>query len=243
MRFSPRGEDASRGAVALLLTGLLTGLAGCSAGDGGSGQAALSGGQAGPTSSSAPTSGPSSASPTGGTRTGATRSASGTPSDTASPGSTSAGASPSPSPSRRLRPPGPPRPATVKGYTLAAAPKGVQSGFEKISKVHKGVFDGVTVRTVRRKGDDLATLILMGVRSDYAGRRAVGQRILPGIIAGMGRGAEVDRRTIGRQPYAVSEPKGSTLVAWYRGGVLVLVLGGDDSGPVVDYSRAYIVAT
>ena len=149
---------------------------------------------------------------------------------------------PTPS-STRTRAPGPPRPPVVRGYTLGAAPTRVTTSFRQLSRAYSGVFDGVTVRTVRRGEDQVGTLVVMAVDRTYAGRRTVESNVLPGIVAGFGRGARTRQTTIGGQSVVVSEPTGATLVAWYRAGSVVLVLAGDDPDPALRYATAYLEAT
>jgi hypothetical protein len=157
-------------------------------------------------------------------------------------GSATASRRPTPSPTR-TRAPGPPRPPVVRGYTLGAAPARVTTSFRQLSRAYSGVFDGVTVRTVRRGEDQVATLVVMAVDRTYAGRRTVESNVLPGIVAGFGRGARTRQTTIGRQSVVVSEPEGATLVAWYRAGSVVLVLAGDDPEPALRYATAYLKAS
>lgn len=149
-------------------------------------------------------------------------------------------------PSRRSAAPrraAPPRPAAVPGYGLRAAPTSVTAAFTRLARVHGSVLDGVTVRSVRRGSTQVATLILLGVDPTVVDKPAAARRILPGIVAGMSQGAKVGRLRMGSQELAVSEPKGATLVAWFRKGVIVLVVGGDERGPVVAYSTAYVRAS
>ena len=133
-------------------------------------------------------------------------------------------------------------PVRVRGYTLAAAPADVLRTFSRLARTFDGVFDGVTVRRVRRGDDEVATIVLMRVEDKLAGNRTVEQRILPGLVTGLSEGGKVTRTKVGRQQIAVAEPKGATLVAWYRKGLVVLVLGGDERAPVVAYSRGYVTA-
>lgn len=149
---------------------------------------------------------------------------------------------PTPS-STRTRVPGPPRPTVVRGYTLGAAPARVSTSFRQLSRAYSGVFDGVAVRTVRRGSEQVATLVVMAVDRSYAGRRSVEDNVLPGIVAGFGRGARTRQVRIVGQSVVVSEPQGATLVAWYRSGAVVLVLAGDDPARALRYATAYLTAS
>lgn len=224
----PACPPGARRAVAAAALAVALGLTGCTG------------------SPSAPSSAPSSAAGpgTGTTSPSAVPTAFGTaivPSATPS-GTASTTRRPTPSPTR-TRAPGPPRPPAVRGYTLGAAPARATTSFRQLARAYSGVFDGVTVRTVRRGEDRVGTLVVMAVDRTYAGRRTVESNVLPGIVAGFGRGARTRQTTIRGQSVVVSEPQGATLVAWYRAGSVVLVLAGDDRDPALRYATAYLKAT
>jgi hypothetical protein len=219
---APAPCRGTRRAVAAAVLAVVVGLAGCTG------------------SPSVSSSAPPTAAPTGT----ASPTAFGTvvrPSATGS-GSPTASRRPTPSPTR-TRAPGPPRPPVVRGYTLGAAPARVTTSFRQISRAYSGVFDGVTVRTVRRGEDQVGTLVVMTVDRTYAGRRSVERNVLPGIVAGFGSDLRTRQTTIGGQPVVVAEPEGATLVAWYRAGSVVLVYGLDDPAPALRYATAYVRAT
>jgi len=216
---SPRG---SRRAVAAVVLTVALGLTGCTG------------------SPSVSSAGSSSAAPTG-TASPTTFGTVVRPSATPS-GSVSVSRRPTPSPTRS-RAPAPPRPPVVRGYTLGAASARATTSFRQLSRAYSGVFDGITVRTVRRGEDQVGTLVVMAVDRSYAGRRTVERNVLPGMVAGFGTDARTRQTTIGGQPVVVSEPKGATLVAWYRAGSVVLVFGGDDPAPALRYATAYLKAS
>jgi hypothetical protein len=135
-----------------------------------------------------------------------------------------------------------PVPPVVPGYLLTAASSTVQGKFQMVASQFSGVYSGLTVRTVTKGGQQTGTVVLLGLHPELVGNTQVEGRLVPGMVKGMsGQGAKVATQEIGGLDVAVAVTKTASIVAWYRGGTVVLVLAnGGDSAPSVTFSTAYI---
>jgi hypothetical protein len=176
-------------------------------------------------------------SPTGGAQQLPTSSAGGA--TTAVPSVKTAPAVPTPT-----APTNAPVPPVVSGYTLTAASPVVQRKFQTVAAQFRGVYSGLTVRTVLKGNQATATVVLLGLHPELVGNTAVEQRLVPGMIKGMsGQGAKVSTEKINGLDVAVATTKTTSIVAWYRAGTVVLVLAnGADAAPSVTFSKAYLAA-
>ncbi|HEX2805465.1 MAG TPA: hypothetical protein VHN80_04785 [Kineosporiaceae bacterium] len=137
-----------------------------------------------------------------------------------------------------------PVPPVVPGYVLTAASPVVLRKFQTVAGQFRGVYSGLTVRTVLRNNQAGATVVLLGLHPELVGNTQVEQRLVPGMIKGMsGQGAKVTTQKINGMDVAVATTKTTSIVAWYRAGTVVLVLAnGADAAPSVTFSRAYLAA-
>jgi hypothetical protein len=137
-----------------------------------------------------------------------------------------------------------PAPPTVPGYSLTAASPVVLAKFQAVAGQFRGVYSGLTVRTVMRGSQPAGTVVLLGLHPELVGNTQVEQRLVPGMVKGMsGRGAKVTTRRINGVDVAVATTKTTSIVAWYRTGTVVLVLAdGGDATPSVAFSEAYLAA-
>jgi hypothetical protein len=182
----------------------------------------------------------------GGSSTGGSQaipSAAATPAPDASPSvpaAAAAGSSPSPSVA-----PEAPTPPSVPGYTLAAPKDAVHRKFQTVAGQFKGVFSGLTSRTVVKGNQQVGSLVLLGLHSDLVGNTQVEQRLVPGMVKGMsGQGAKVTTPKVGNQSLVVATTKSTNIVAWYRSGAVVLVLGnGTDPAQSLAFAKAYLAAS
>jgi len=165
---------------------------------------------------------------------------SGTPSGTAASGSPSASAA-----VLRTAPAATPTPPAVPGYGLAAAPPATQKQFQSVANSYKNVFGGVTARTVVKGTTQVGTVVLLGLRPELVGNKSVESRLSPGMVKGMsGEGAKVTTQKVGGLDVAVARTTSTSIVSWYRGGTLVLVLGNsNDPAPLLAFAQAYIAAS
>lgn len=141
--------------------------------------------------------------------------------------------------------PAAPVPANVPGYALAAPKADVDRKFQAVAGQFKGVFSGLTSRTVVKGQQQVGSLVLLGLNSDLVGNTQVEQRLVPGMVRGMsGQGAKVTQQRIGSQSVAVATTKSTNIVAWYRSGTVVLVLGnGTDPAQSLAFAKAYLAAS
>lgn len=148
---------------------------------------------------------------------------------------------PSPTPTAPTTAPMPP---SVTGYTLATPSGTVVRRFQTVSDQFRGVFSGVTARTVVKGQQQVGTVILLGLHPELVGNATVEQRLVPGMIKGMsGQGAKVSTQKVNGQDVAVATTKSTNILAWYRSGTVVLVLAnGTDTAPSLAYTKAYLAA-
>jgi hypothetical protein len=137
-----------------------------------------------------------------------------------------------------------PVPPVVPGYVLTAASPVVQRKFQTVAGQFRGVYSGLTVRTVLKNNQAGATVVLLGLHPELVGNTQVEQRLVPGMIKGMsGQGAKVTTQKINGLDVAVATTKTTSIVAWYRTGTVVLVLAnGANAAPSVTFSKAYLAA-
>jgi hypothetical protein len=137
-----------------------------------------------------------------------------------------------------------PVPPVVPGYVLTAASPVVLRKFQTVAGQFRGVYSGLTVRTVLKDNQAGATVVLLGLHPELVGNTQVEQRLVPGMIKGMsGQGAKVTTQKINGLDVAVATTKTTSIVAWYRAGTVVLVLAnGADAAPSVSFSKAYLAA-
>lgn len=140
--------------------------------------------------------------------------------------------------------PAAPTPARVPGYTLAAPKDSVHRRFQTVAGQFKGVFSGITSRTVVKGQQQVGSLVLLGLHPDLVGNTQVEQRLVPGMVRGMsGQGAKVTQQKIGNQTVAVATTKSTNIVAWYKRGCVVLVLGnGTNPASSLAFAKSYLAA-
>jgi hypothetical protein len=162
---------------------------------------------------------------------------------TAGTAAPSAPAAPSTSPTVAV-PATAPTPPAVPGYTLAPASATVVRKFQTVTGKFNGVFAGLTVRTVTKGNDLTGTVVLLGLHPELVGNTTVEKNLLPGMTKGMaGQGAKTSTTKVGGQDVAVASTKTTSIVAWYHGGTVVLVLGGGvDPAPTLIFAKAYLAA-
>ncbi|MDQ1289468.1 MAG: hypothetical protein QG622_3034 [Actinomycetota bacterium] len=150
-------------------------------------------------------------------------------------------ASPSPTPSVSVRTPVPPK---VTGYTLATPPAAVVRRFQAVSGQFRGVFSGLTARTVVKGQQQVGTVVLLALDPELVGNVTVEQRLVPGMVKGMsGQGAVVKTQKVAGQDIAVATTKGTNILAWYRAGTVVLVLAnGTDTEATLAFTKAYLAS-
>ena len=141
--------------------------------------------------------------------------------------------------------PSAPTPVAVPGYSLVAPKDGVQRTFQSVADQFKGVFVGLTSRTVVKEKQQVGSLVLLALNPDLVGNTQVEQRLVPGMIRGMsGQGAKVTQQKIGNQTVAVATTKSTNIVAWYRAGAVVLVLGnGTNPAQSLAFAKACLGAS
>jgi hypothetical protein len=156
----------------------------------------------------------------------------------------SAGAAPPQTSAALTVDPAAPTPRAVAGYSLVAPKDGVQRKFQAVAGQFKGVFAGLTSRTVVKGQTQVGSLVLLALNPDLVGNTQVEQRLVPGMVKGMsGQGAKVTQQKIGNQTVAVATTKSTNIVAWYRSGVVVLVLGnGTNPAQSLAFAKAYLGA-
>jgi hypothetical protein len=139
-----------------------------------------------------------------------------------------------------------PVPPTVRGYTLATSSSTVpiQRRFEAVAGQFRGVFSGLTARNVLKGKQTVGSVVLLALSPELVGNTQVEQRLVPGMVKGMsGQGAKVTTQKVNGQSVAVATTKSTNIVAWYRSGVVVLVLSnGTDSTESLAFAKAYLAA-
>jgi hypothetical protein len=137
-----------------------------------------------------------------------------------------------------------PTPAAVAGYTLTASTPAVQRKFETVAGQFPGTFSGLTVRSVAKGNQVTGTLVLLGLHPQLVGNTTVEEHLVPGMVKGMsGQGAKVTTQKVGGQNVAVATTKTTSIVVWYRAGVMTMVLGNAaDPAPSLAFTQAYLAA-
>jgi hypothetical protein len=127
---------------------------------------------------------------------------------------------------------------------LSQAPATVVRTFTTVSSKFDGVFGGLTARTVTKGTEATGTMIMLGLEPDLVGNTTIEKNLLPGMIKGMaGQGTKASTRTIEGQSVAVAATKTTSIVAWYKGGVVVVVLGASvKPEPALAFATAYLKA-
>jgi hypothetical protein len=150
----------------------------------------------------------------------------------------------SPAPATAAIPSDAPVPPTVPGYAMAPAPTTVLRKFQGVAGKFNGVYSGLTVRTVTKGQTATGTLVLLGLHPELVGNTTVERGLLPGMLKGMsGQGARTSKQTVAGQDVAVATTKTTNIVAWYRSGTVVLVLGsGTDPTTTLAFAKAYVAA-
>ncbi len=160
----------------------------------------------------------------------------------------SAGRSPAPraSPSgaagtSRAAPLAPPKLPSVPGYTFATAPAAIVTAFKPLAATGPGVFSAPTVRSVERGGVTVCSMAAMRINPGVIANRAAAPKLVSGLVEGMaGKGYAVRNRTVAGQPVLVAFGTPSTVVAWSRGGTVVLLVSIQPSEDVLAFAAAYI---
>ena len=129
----------------------------------------------------------------------------------------------------------------MPGYTLTAAPRGLGDPLAAVRGAGD-LFGAVTVKSVARGDAPVGLLYLFAVRPQAQGDPKISSLVLPKVVAGItGGGIKVSMQRFGNQRVAVgSSPTKGTIVLWYDGRVLAVVVGGGVPQTVTDYARAYI---
>lgn len=148
---------------------------------------------------------------------------------------------PSPTPAA---PTSAPVPRTVPGYTLSTPSATVQRRFAGVAGQFRGVFSGLTARTVVKGQQQVGTVVLLGLHPELVGNTTVEQRLVPGMVKGMsGQGAKVTTQKVNGQDVAVATTKSTNIVAWYHSGTVVLVLAnGTNTSTSLAFVKAYLAA-
>jgi hypothetical protein len=104
------------------------------------------------------------------------------------------------------------------------------------------VFGAMTVRSVSRKGTPVGLVFLFAVRPQYLNDTQVTGAVVSRLTSSISRGGVPLKvqKWGGRTVSAGSSAKNGTIVLWYRGGVLSVVVGGGDSGAVTAYAKALV---
>jgi hypothetical protein len=152
-------------------------------------------------------------------------------------------AAPPPSPAVAV-PAGAPTPPDVPGYKMVPASTTVVRKFQTVTGKFNGVFAGLTVRTVTKGTDLTGTVVLLGLHPELVGNTMVERNLLPGMTKGLtGQGAKTSMQKVSGQDVAVAATKTTNIVAWYRSGTVVLILGsGVDPAPSLTFAKAYLAA-
>ena len=137
-----------------------------------------------------------------------------------------------------------PSPPAVAGYALSQSSSAVVRKFQAVSGKFNGVFAGLTVRNVTKGSEVTGTVVLLGLHPELVGNAGVEKGLLPGMMKGMaGQGAKTTTQKVSGVDVAVAATKTTNIVAWYRGGTVVLVLGsGTDPAPTLAFVKAYLAA-
>lgn len=119
---------------------------------------------------------------------------------------------------------------------------GVHRQFQSVAGRYKGVYSGLTSRTVIKGKQQIGSLVLLGLKPDLVGNTQVEQRLVPGMVKGMsGRGAKVTTQKVGGQSVVVATTKSTNIVAWYKAGTVILVLGnGTNVAGSLSFAKAYL---
>jgi hypothetical protein len=76
----------------------------------------------------------------------------------------------------------------------------------------------------------------------YVGNETIEDDLVDGMVRGMsGRAGKLSRQKLGGQQVAVASPRGATVVAWYREGVIAVFVGLSRSS-ALSYVTAYAEA-
>jgi hypothetical protein len=104
------------------------------------------------------------------------------------------------------------------------------------------VFGAMTVRSVSRKGTPVGLVFLFAVRPQYLNDPQVTGAVVSRLTSSISRGGVPLKvhKWGGRTVSAGSSAKNGTIVLWYRGGVLSVVVGGGDQGGVTAYAKALV---
>lgn len=166
------------------------------------------------------------------------------PSTSASGGTAQVTVVPAPSSKAAPVPVGAPTPPAVPGYSLNPSPATVLRRFQGVAGKFNGVFAGLTVRNVTKGQALTGTVVLLGLHPELVGNATVERGLMPGMIKGMaGKGAKTTTQRVGATEVAVATTKTTNIVAWYKGGTVVLVLGGGaDPAPTLAFAKAYLGA-
>jgi hypothetical protein len=137
-----------------------------------------------------------------------------------------------------------PVPPTITGYALSPASATVVRTFQSVAGKLNGVYTGLTVRNVSKGSNLTGVLVLLGLQPGLVGNTTVERGLLPGMIKGMsGQGVKTSTQKIGDLDVAVGATKTTSMVGWYKSGVVVLVLGnGVDPAPTLTFAKAYLAA-
>jgi hypothetical protein len=137
-----------------------------------------------------------------------------------------------------------PAPPAVPGYSLTNSSVSVQRRFQSVASQFRGVFSGLTARTIVKGRQQVGTVVLLGLDPGLVGNNQAERRLVPGMVKGMsGQGAKVTTKKVRGLDVAVATTKATNIVAWYRSGTVVLVLAnGTDPAQSLTFAKAYLAA-
>ncbi len=147
------------------------------------------------------------------------------------------------SPSPSAGPVRAPTPVGVKGYDLARAPRSLS---DPLAVAHgaRDLFGAGTARAVSKSGTPVGVLLLLALRPEFVGNRAVEHMLVPKVVAGIASSGVKPRYTTwsGVSVAVASSAKVGTIVVWYSRGVLGVIACGGDPALATGYVKAYLAA-
>jgi hypothetical protein len=94
-----------------------------------------------------------------------------------------------------------------------------------MASAYAGTLSAPTVRTVRRGKVTVCSIAVMRLNPVFVGKPLAEDKLVTGLVSGMGgKGYTLRNRTVSGQSVVVASKRDSTVVAWYRGGVVVLLV-------------------
>ena len=108
----------------------------------------------------------------------------------------------------------------------------------------RDLFGAGTARAVGKSGTPVGVLLLLALRPEFVGNRAVEHMLVPKVVAGIASSGVKPRYTTwsGVSVAVASSAKDGTIVVWYSRGVLGVVACGGDPALATGYVKAYLAA-